>query len=108
MATPPPSTIRSLYRSLLRELPPRPLLLSPRSPLHQRLRDAFHAPPAPAVDAAATAEQALAFLRAQRTYTALLERYNPGMGMGEDERVRLTARRVGMNLPIEYAGEGEK
>ena len=29
----------------------------------------------------------------------LLERYNPGMGMDEEERVRLTARRVGRDLP---------
>lgn len=34
----------------------------------------------------------------------LLERYNPGIGsaMDEDERTRLTARRVGINLPEEY------
>ena len=37
-------------------------------------------------------------------YTVLLERYNPGIGsmMDEDERTRLTARRVGINLPEEY------
>jgi hypothetical protein len=35
----------------------------------------------------------------------LLERYNPGMGMTEEERVRLSARRVGINLPIEYQEE---
>lgn len=29
----------------------------------------------------------------------LLERYNPGMNMDEEERVRLSARRVGLNLP---------
>ena len=42
-------------------------------------------------------------------YATLLERYNPGMGMDEEERVRLTARRVGMDLPEEfsYAGSGE-
>ena len=32
----------------------------------------------------------------------LLERYNPGMTMDEEERVRLSARRVGMNLPEEW------
>ncbi len=45
-------------------------------------------------------------------YASLLERYNPGMGMSEEERVRLSARRVGMNLPVEFekegGGEGEK
>lgn len=47
-------------------------------------------------------------------YVSLLERYNPGMNMDEEERVRLTARRVGMDLPQEYRvktsgdGDGEK
>lgn len=36
-------------------------------------------------------------------YATLLERYNPGMGMDEEERVRLTARRVGMDLPEEFS-----
>jgi ATP synthase assembly factor FMC1 len=42
-------------------------------------------------------------------YATLLERYNPGMNMDEEERVRLTARRVGMDLPEEYlvGGSGE-
>lgn len=29
------------------------------------------------------------------------------MGMTEEERVKLSARRVGMNLPVEYETEGE-
>lgn len=40
-------------------------------------------------------------------YATLLERYNPGMNMEEEERVKLTARRVGMDLPVEYFAEGE-
>lgn len=32
----------------------------------------------------------------------LLERYNPGMNMDEAERVRLSARRIGVELPEEY------
>ncbi|KAL2161900.1 hypothetical protein VTH06DRAFT_7685 [Thermothelomyces fergusii] len=105
--------LRALYRALLRELPPRPVLSRPRAPLHQRLRDIFQpAPttpspspgPAAAARRAAQAEQILAYLRAQRTYLTLLERYNPGMGMDEEERVRRTARRVGMDLPVEYDG----
>lgn len=35
-------------------------------------------------------------------YATLIERYNPGMGMSEEERVRLTARKVGMDLPVEF------
>ena len=52
------------------------------------------------------AEQYLHYLRAQRTYLTLLERYNPGLalegsraGLEDTERVVETARRVGMKLP---------
>ncbi|ROT34885.1 hypothetical protein SODALDRAFT_73117 [Sodiomyces alkalinus F11] len=100
--TPNPATIRSLYRSLLRELPPRPLLARDRSPIQVRLRENFSSPKAGHPRALDEARQFIAYLRAQRTYAALLDRYNPGMGMDEEERVRLTARRVGMNLPIEF------
>ncbi|KAK3899863.1 putative ras [Staphylotrichum tortipilum] len=115
MAT-PTTPFRTLYRSLLRELPPRPLLTTPRAPLHQRLRETFQQPTLSTspvqsqsqqpqqqtVWQAQQAEQYAAYLRAQRTYVTLIERYNPGMGMDEEERVRLTARRVGMDLPVEY------
>ncbi|KAL7816210.1 hypothetical protein V8C26DRAFT_97760 [Trichoderma gracile] len=116
-----PATLRSLYRSLLRELPPRPILSSPRTPLHHRIRSSFavavdspsspspsSAPaPAPASKSAAPADQhqvdlghqLVAYLRAQRMYVTLIERYNPGMDMDQTERIRLTARRVGMDLP---------
>lgn len=96
--------LRALYRSFLRELPPRPILSKTPSPLHQRLREHFRPENTPE-QAVAQAEQYLAYIRAQRTYVTLLERYNPGMGMDEEERVRLTARRVGMNLPIEFEKE---
>ena len=39
-------------------------------------------------------------------YATLLERYNPGMNMDEEERVKLTARRVGMDLPEEFSYVG--
>lgn len=99
--------LRSLYRSFLRELPPRPILSKARSPLQQRLRELLHPDksPAPGDLGVAQSEQYLAYVRAQRTYVTLLERYNPGMGMDEEERVRLTARRVGMDLPVEYGKE---
>lgn len=110
MSTPNPARLRSIYRALLRELPPRPILASPRAPLHQHLRDNFQSAtssnPSRRPDADA-AEQYVAYLRAQRTYAGLLERYNPGMGMDEEERVRLTARRVGVDLPKEYLGGKE-
>ncbi|KAM0286775.1 hypothetical protein ACHAQH_000795 [Verticillium albo-atrum] len=97
-----PATLRSLYRNLLRELPPRPILARNRSPIHSRIRGAFAEPGTTHPAAASEAKQFLDYLRAQRTYATLLERYNPGMGMDEEERVRLTARRVGMDLPKEF------
>ncbi|GAO16293.1 uncharacterized protein UV8b_05683 [Ustilaginoidea virens] len=99
MSTPSPARLRSIYRSLLRELPPRPILSSRRSSLHTRLRASL-TDPSPA--APAQADQLIAYLRAQRLYVSLIERYNPGMDMDEEERVRLTARRVGMDLPNLY------
>lgn len=101
MSTSTAPRLRALYRSFLRELPPRPILSKTPSPLHQRLREHFRPEKSPE-QAVAQAEQYLAYIRAQRTYVTLLERYNPGMGMDEEERVRLTARRVGMNLPVEF------
>ncbi|MCJ1472204.1 hypothetical protein MMC13_000851 [Lambiella insularis] len=106
MASPAPSKVRSLYRSLLRELPHRPL--SSPSPLKQRIRSSFASSSNSASNSASptydilAAEQYIQYARAQRMYITLLERYNPGMGMDEEERVRLTARRVGMDLPVEW------
>ncbi|KAI4833747.1 hypothetical protein E4T44_09256 [Aureobasidium sp. EXF-8845] len=118
MSTPTPTTLRSLYRSLLRELPPR---TSPTpSPLATHLRSTFAstssttATPATAESATTSktllskvqeAEQLAMYLKAQRTYVTLVERYNPGADMSDEERVRLSARRVGMNLPVDYVKE---
>jgi hypothetical protein len=104
------SRLRSVYRDILRELPPRPLLASPPAPLHKRIRDNFRQSSAQqdASLAVQHAEQFLAYLRAQRTYVQLIERYNPSLDMDEEERVRLTARRVGMDLPPEFMTGGNK
>ncbi|KAI9741350.1 MAG: hypothetical protein M1834_003067 [Cirrosporium novae-zelandiae] len=112
--SPPHLRLRSLYRSLLRELPKRPNggPLSNPSPLQRHLRTSFSTPPlSPSLSSQPSnkhtarkiqeAEQYVQYIRAQRMYVTLLERYNPGMGMDEEERVRLTARRVGMDLPVE-------
>lgn len=100
MAQASPAHLRSLYRSLLRELPARPVLKKPRAPIHSRIRETFAAGEARLP--AAHAEQLLQYLKSQRVYATLLDRYNPGMNMDEEERVRLTARRVGMDLPEEF------
>ncbi|KAL9933133.1 hypothetical protein V8E36_007851 [Tilletia maclaganii] len=42
------------------------------------------------------------FMRSKRIHGDLLLRYNPTHGMTEQERVRLTARRVGLDVPQEY------
>ncbi|KAL3962591.1 hypothetical protein ACCO45_004114 [Purpureocillium lilacinum] len=97
-----PAHLRSLYRSLLRELPPRPILKAPA----RRCTLTCAAPHPQHSQAHAEAEQLVAYLRSQRQYVALIERYNPGMDMDEEERVRLTARRVGMDLPVGYAADG--
>lgn len=54
------------------------------------------------------AEQFAQYARAQRSYSALLERYNPGMNLDEEERIRLTARRVGLDLPELHDAEASK
>ncbi|KAF2478943.1 hypothetical protein BDY17DRAFT_258034 [Neohortaea acidophila] len=106
------SHARSLYRRLLRELPSRsPSTLANPSPLQRHIRADFQADTSTASLQHQTqksaqarleeAEQYVQYLKAQRVYTTLLERYNPGMNMEEEERVRLTARRVGLDLPIE-------
>lgn len=46
------------------------------------------------------AEDMLLFLENQRGYKELLARYNPGVDMADQERVRLSARRVGLELPM--------
>ncbi|KIX02160.1 uncharacterized protein Z518_08099 [Rhinocladiella mackenziei CBS 650.93] len=103
------SHLRSLYRRVLRELPPLPgpRHRSPRTPIHASIRSHFSQIPANSSEEYMLArrqevEQFVAYLRAQRMYGTLLARYNPGMGMDEEERVRLTARRVGMEMPVEY------
>lgn len=39
------------------------------------------------------------FLNSQRVYTELIERYNPGLAMDQEENVRKTANRVGLQIP---------
>lgn len=99
MATVPRQQLLSLYRSFIRELPARGLHASP---LQKRIRDAIQNDTATGMD---KAREYLQYIKAQRMYATLLERYNPGMNMDEEERVKLTARRVGMELPIEFRGK---
>ncbi|RCI09983.1 hypothetical protein L249_8651 [Ophiocordyceps polyrhachis-furcata BCC 54312] len=104
MPKPTPAHLRHLYRSLLRETPRhRPLLSSPAAPLQTYLRAGFSSsPPTTTRPSTAATEQLLVYLRSQHQYAALLERYNPGLYMDQDERLRLSARRVGLRLPASY------
>ncbi|KAB8073618.1 hypothetical protein BDV29DRAFT_175068 [Aspergillus leporis] len=97
---------KSTYRALLRELPRR--TLSNPTPLQSRIREYYCNQNAPekadeeAVRARLEeADQLVQYARAQRMYAKLVDRYNPGMTMDEQEKIRLTARRVGMDLPVE-------
>ena len=118
MSSSPTSTARSLYRRFLRELPAsataassKSSLLSTPSPVQRRIRSFFAAP---LEDGSLTsvrlqeAEQFAQYVQAQRMYATLVERYNPGMNMTEEDRVRLTARRVGMDLPVEHVTGSKK
>ena len=89
---------RSIYRAILRELPRRPL--SSPSPVQQHIRHSITSRPG-SPSQFEEAEQFVQYARAQRMYATLLERYNPGMSMNEEEKVRLSAKRVGMELPEE-------
>ena len=94
---------RSLYRSILRELPSRTPITVPSS-IRSSMRSHFSNLTSNETDSymlarRQEAEQFIQYLKAQRTYGFLLQRYNPGMSMDEEERVRLTARRVGMEMP---------
>ncbi|GIK02351.1 hypothetical protein Aspvir_006400 [Aspergillus viridinutans] len=112
--------LRSTYRAILRELPRR--TLSNPTPLQQRIREAFRTGTSTSTGAGEQsptaadphfeqrvqeAEQMAQYARAQRTYAALVQRYNPGMTMTEKEKIRLTARRVGFDLPIAKQGGKE-
>jgi ATP synthase assembly factor FMC1 len=44
-------------------------------------------------------ENIATFLDSQRVYVELLERYNPGISMKQTDKVRKTARRVGLEVP---------
>jgi ATP synthase assembly factor FMC1 len=99
MSSSNPQKLRAIYRAFLRELPSRGL--HARSPLQERIRTTLTSSSVTPVE---QAEQFLQYVKAQRMYATLLERYNPGMNMDEEERVKLTARRVGVELPEEYVG----
>lgn len=112
-----PTQARSLYRRFLRELPSRtPSILANPSPIQRDIRaDISTTPPSSPQDASSAshrqraeeAEQFIQYLKAQRMYLTLMERYNPGMNLNEEDRIRMTGRRVGMEMPEEFVKQGK-
>ncbi|KIY51605.1 hypothetical protein FISHEDRAFT_36877 [Fistulina hepatica ATCC 64428] len=51
---------------------------------------------------------AFLFLRSQRQYKELLDRYNPLIDFTAEERIEATARRVGLNMPITHKLESSE
>lgn len=123
--------VRPLYRIVLRTLrplPPSPFArpepaaagnrrnsLVPNSALHRHMRSLFSKPTHSAsptarsspsdVPGIAELEQFTTYIAAQKEYIRLLERYNPGINLVQEDRVRMTARRVGMEMPINSVDE---
>jgi len=107
-STPLQQRLRASFRNPSPTHQPRPdhLCTTAKAPAPSSSFSSSHTPLEPRVRQRQLqeAEQFIHYIRAQRMYTTLLERYNPGMGAdeGEGERVRLTARRVGMEMPREW------
>lgn len=113
-----PLRLRSLYRLLLRNLRPNPAspyiepnavqpktIFETNASLRQHLRTIVSSPSESSSKSymaqIADLDQFTKYIAAQKEYIRLIERYNPGLNMAEEDRVRLTARRVGMDLPEE-------
>ncbi|KAF3908838.1 hypothetical protein ABW20_dc0100659 [Dactylellina cionopaga] len=120
MILPEAQFVLSLYRTVLRELPPIvtrvPATSTPnthRLPVHKYLRGYFYH----GVDGTASGarerkrlqtwpdhvtilriRQTIRYLAAQRSYVGLLERYNAGLSDDKQDRIRLAARRVGLDI----------
>ncbi|KAG5646625.1 hypothetical protein DXG03_002929 [Asterophora parasitica] len=48
---------------------------------------------------------ALLFLKSQREHKILLDRYNPLFDLTAEERIKATARRVGLDMPVVHKAE---
>ncbi|KAF8974283.1 hypothetical protein BDZ97DRAFT_1772814 [Flammula alnicola] len=97
----------TLYRGLLRELrqsitPPRKVnktIIAHFRSIAERIgkEDNSHAHQ--------DYENAILFLRSQREHKRLLERYNPLFDLTAQDRIKATARRVGLDMPVTYKPE---
>ncbi|CDZ98244.1 hypothetical protein [Phaffia rhodozyma] len=95
----------SVYRSLLRQYSK--ASIKPRTErsihLNKALRNLVETlPPASSPSFEKKANELLnleVFMRTQRSYSELVERYNPTHGMSTQDRTKATARRVGLDMP---------
>ncbi|KAF8528871.1 hypothetical protein BU17DRAFT_37326 [Hysterangium stoloniferum] len=98
------TTSTRLYRNLLRELSKSSIFSrSARNPIiTANLRAALSNRAVQDSTQCNDLESAIAFLSADRLYKGLLERYSPLHDLSEEERIKATARRVGLDTPEEY------
>ncbi|KAH8923789.1 hypothetical protein BT69DRAFT_1281154 [Atractiella rhizophila] len=89
------SSTSSLYRSLLRSVPR-------TSPVRPSLRSFVASAPPVAV------RSMVLYLQAEKEHEELMLRYHPAFSLTEEERIRLTARRVGLDVPEEVKPEERK
>jgi len=86
------------YRHLLREL--RKSSIFPPSGRNHAITAQFRAALFTRFVTNNDVKNAADFLRANRIHKELLERYNPLQVLTQEERVKATARRVGLDMPI--------
>ncbi|EGO01967.1 hypothetical protein SERLA73DRAFT_177639 [Serpula lacrymans var. lacrymans S7.3] len=53
-------------------------------------------------------QNTITFMRSQRMYKELLDRYNPLFDLTAEERIEATARRVGLNMPVTVTPDSGK
>jgi len=98
-----------LYRYFLREIAKSSLVPRPQRNKvlagHYRALFEQHQGGPSATALSREVENAAAFLRHQRKYKELLERYNPLIDLTAEERIEATARRVGLNMPETAKGD---
>ncbi|KAG6812320.1 hypothetical protein H0H92_003404 [Tricholoma furcatifolium] len=92
------------YRGILREL--RKSAVAPRkanevvSSNFRRIANEYQRSQSPVI--LQDMQNALLFLKSQREHKILMDRYNPLVDLTAEERIKATARRVGLDMPVEH------
>ncbi|KAH0587487.1 hypothetical protein H2248_006269 [Termitomyces sp. 'cryptogamus'] len=101
------SQLTHIYRSILREL--RKSAVAPRkanktvASNFRSIANNYRISGSPSV--LQDLRNALLFLKSQRQHKVLIDRYNPLVDLTPEERIKATARRVGLDMPIEHKPE---